>query len=368
MVKFQSILIMQNLNNLTIIIPTYNRQKFVLRNIMYWNNKEPQIIVLDGSVTSINDDLISSFGKNIKYFHLPLSFSERLNFVSNIITTEYSVLLGDDDFFIPSGLSACIDVLSNNQALNCCLGRALSYNFKEGNVVYDICYPEMSNYRIDADTPYDRVINHMAKYTCSTIYAVNRAKYLKIILKNLSNEIFEDACLVELFIEMSNAYMGKSIIIPDIMWFRSIENDTLYDKSKSTYENTWVDCNKKENLIATFNLLFKKYHPNFETKKMVSIGLEKYFLLENTNAFAKRRYILRPSFSIKFIAFYKYKIKYIFKLNLFKIILNHSILKQKNLDHVLYTLKNDSVKYNYFEIKELEQFIHKFYLFNYGRI
>ena len=359
---------MNNLNELTIIIPTYNRQNYVIRNINFWSNKEPQVIILDGSLNPIQEDVIINFGENINYIHLPLSFSERLGFVSDLITTKYSVLLGDDDLFLTSGLSKCIEILSKNENINCCLGRSLSFSYIKSDVYYDICYSEMRNYSIIDESPYDRVINHMSNYTCSTLYAVNRSHYFKKILKNLSKENFEDANLVELFIEMSNAYLGKSIIIPDIMWFRSIENDTLYDKSISTYQNIWLNSKKKEKLISTLNLIFNEYNPNFETNKMVAIGLENYFSLEKNNSFTKRRYIFNPSLIIKLVAFYKFKVKNLYKLKTLKETFDFTILKQKKLDHVLYTLKNDIVKYNFTEIKELEQFIHKFYLFTYGRI
>ena len=64
------------LKDLSIVIPTYNRQQYALRNIHYWSNRGPEIHVLDGSALPVRDELLSSVGPNIHYHHrYPLLFS-----------------------------------------------------------------------------------------------------------------------------------------------------------------------------------------------------------------------------------------------------------------------------------------------------
>jgi hypothetical protein len=53
------------LNNLTIVIFSYNRQKYLKRTIGYWSNYDVKLLVLDGSNTKLEDSYIEA--KNIKF-------------------------------------------------------------------------------------------------------------------------------------------------------------------------------------------------------------------------------------------------------------------------------------------------------------
>ena len=75
------------LKDLSIVIPTYNRQQYALRNIHYWSNRGPEIHVLDGSAVPVRDELLSSVGPNIHYHHWPISMIGRISKVREVLTT-----------------------------------------------------------------------------------------------------------------------------------------------------------------------------------------------------------------------------------------------------------------------------------------
>jgi len=52
------------LNKMTIVIPTYERLEFALRNMNFWSGKQVQVFVLDGSKQKISDKELEKFSEN----------------------------------------------------------------------------------------------------------------------------------------------------------------------------------------------------------------------------------------------------------------------------------------------------------------
>src|SRR5574337_94950 len=98
---------MSLLSKLTLVIPTYNRQRYVLRNMRYWSGSTVTVHVLDGSERPIPAEEMVGLAATINYHHLPISWLNRLGKVANLVQTEYAALLGDDEFFLPNALQAC---------------------------------------------------------------------------------------------------------------------------------------------------------------------------------------------------------------------------------------------------------------------
>ena len=131
------------LSQLTIIITTYNRKKFLLRSIQYWEDKKVNIIYLDGSKKKLDLSLINGLNRNIKYIHNPDSQYERISNVINFINTKYVMFGSDDEFYITSALRSCLNKLNNNPELNACGGICLGFNFQEGNIIGQIKYSKL---------------------------------------------------------------------------------------------------------------------------------------------------------------------------------------------------------------------------------
>ena len=68
------------LSELAVVIPSRNRQNFLLRSIKFWSKTNATIYIADGSKSSISNNIISSFNNNIKYYHSRLNLSERISF------------------------------------------------------------------------------------------------------------------------------------------------------------------------------------------------------------------------------------------------------------------------------------------------
>ncbi|MBC8283650.1 MAG: TIGR00180 family glycosyltransferase [Nitrospinae bacterium] len=225
---------MRNLKDLTIVIPTYNRPDFVKRSIIFWSGKLPSIIVLDGSLYSLDKEFLSSLGSNIKYFHYPkLVYQKRLKTIHQLVSTKYCMLHADDEFFLPSGLSECIKEIELHD-LVCCLGRCLEFDYKDSRINAQPWLPlhtPFDGYSLLDERPLVRISKHMHPYLCSTIYAVTKTDvFLNNISFNLKND--SEGIFHELSYGICSAYQGKSKVINTLSWLRSNENDPFYVKDR----------------------------------------------------------------------------------------------------------------------------------------
>lgn len=215
------------LSKLTIIIPTYKRHEYALRNIHFWSGKEVTLHILDGTDTSIPLDELNGIGSNIHYHHLPISIYDRFRKAVELIDTEYAVFQGDDEFFLPSALEQCITELERDEELVSCMGRCLLFHPESKGMYGRPAYTEMKEYAIMQDSPVERMVAHMNPYTCSTIYSVLRSPVWKQAIGSFTEQQFSVFSIEEYQVEMIVAFMGKSKVIPVLYWFRSDENPRI---------------------------------------------------------------------------------------------------------------------------------------------
>jgi glycosyltransferase domain-containing protein len=219
------------LTDLSLVIPTYNRQSHSIRQMLIWRDSQVKVHVFDGTSTPINSEIIKDNSRNIHYHHMPCSLEERLGKAAEIVDTPYVVLLGDDEFFIPSALENCVQQLAAYPDLVACIGRTMGFYRSNGKIYAAPAYLEMKNYKIEDQTPKERMMAHMAHYTPSTFYAVQRVDVWKNNMSLLASGRGKYSCpyVGEMQIELGTCYQGKSIVIDNLMWMRNKENAPIDD-------------------------------------------------------------------------------------------------------------------------------------------
>lgn len=234
---------MLDLSNLTLIIPTYTRQRDVLRLMKFWSDIQVNVHVLDGTDTSIKTDDLTGLGENVQYHHIPKSIEERIKLSLDLIDTPYVALLCDDEFFIPSALENCINYLKKNDAV-ACIGRCLNFRYSKKGIIASPMYTEMKNYKIEHPVASQRMIAHMSPYIPSTIYAVQHSDVWKNSMKILASDKYRFSCpyVGELQIELATCYQGKSIVMEDLMWLRNKDNKPINFKlyNRKLQFNEWI--------------------------------------------------------------------------------------------------------------------------------
>ena len=83
---------MSLLSKLTLVIPTYQRQRYALRNMRYWSGSEVTLHVLDGSEQPIPAEEMAGITANINYHHMPVSWIDRIEKAGNLVQTKYAAM------------------------------------------------------------------------------------------------------------------------------------------------------------------------------------------------------------------------------------------------------------------------------------
>lgn len=171
----------EQLKQLTVIIPTYERQDVLLRQVAYWGNSQATVVIVDGSSSPLPRDVLSAIGKllNLRYLYSPTPMHDRLRLASEHIQTPYAVMHGDDEFFLKSSLCRVIDRLDADSGLSACNGQSIGFKYVTqdgaGSVeYYDAGYTHW-RYAVEGGSAKDRLLFAMNSYNAATSYAVLRA-------------------------------------------------------------------------------------------------------------------------------------------------------------------------------------------------
>lgn len=276
-----------NLSRLTLIVPTRERYDFILRCMHYWVDEGPHLIILDGSAKPIEPANLDIFGSHIQYLHRPVGLYQRLSECLDLIHTEYVALAGDDEFYIPAAVTACIKELDRDGDLVACCGRALGFTPKNQSVVGSPQYSRLEDYAIDADSAEERIVQHMSDYVPSLIYAISRTAQWKTAWKYILQREFSFFAAGELQFEMFMAYAGRSKVVPELMWLRSLGEaepirgtDPSLD-TKKRFPGWWADTGKEkehEKFISVMSRGFSELLPSTsgDLGRTVVAGVEAY--------------------------------------------------------------------------------------------
>ena len=277
----------KQLTRLTLIIPTYERQDFALRLLNYWADKGPRLIVIDGSAKAINPEQLNFFGAHVQYLCRPVGMYQRLLEALDLVQTEFVALAGDDEFYVPSAVESCIHELDKDDGLVACCGRAIGFMPRNPLVLGRPQYPRLEGYAIDAGLPELRVVQHMREYVPSLIYAICRTSQWKTAWKYTLEKEFPFFAAGELQFEMSMAYVGRSKVIPELMWLRSygetepVRGTDLSLDDRKRIPAWWADSskvNEHEEFISVTSRGFNELLPTEggNLRDAVVVGIEAY--------------------------------------------------------------------------------------------
>jgi glycosyltransferase domain-containing protein len=274
------------LKKLTIVIPTYQRQPFMLRNMRYWSGKSVKVVYLDGSKVALDPSFLTQIESNIKYIHSPVGVYERLLSSIGFVDTEYVMLGCDDEFYIPSALNSCLIKLYSDSNFVACSGRAIGFGWSNDLVIGFNEYNKLKDLILDDPSPMVRLRKHFSNYIPAHIYAVCRSSTWKIAAKYIFSKEYNFFAASELQMEFLLSYAGKSLVIPELLWMRSDESPPLRGTSKSiipslTFFSWWFNKNdekekqdfiirmesackdidklNKENHVVDFHVIFETF-------------------------------------------------------------------------------------------------------------
>jgi len=307
------------LNKLTILILSYNRQKFAIRNMKYWSGTNVSVILIDGSQKKIDKDILSKFHKNIIYIHSPKDYVKRIKSFLYKIKTKYVILGCDDEFYIPSALNSCLKNLIKDRELSACGGFVWGFEFKNKLMLGFNAYPSLKKIFLSESDPNIRLQKHFSNYTTIHYYSVCRTDLFKIAIKEVfkkNSPVYDCYAMSEILLEFLICYSGKSKVIPELMTLRSGENiginslnpdekvgfNFFNKKILERFDYWWLDKNnklKKDQLINFVKLCCKKI--DSINRNMFPCNIANIF--ENYVKFLQKD---KKPFYIYFKSFYRY--------------------------------------------------------------
>lgn len=134
------------LSELTIIIPTYNRPLELERAVEYWRDTPVTVHILDGSDKPCFVVGVLPGAPNIRYHYfepneskvLSAGYKDRIRFAAQLPTTKFAALIGEDDFFVVSGLLASLKVLSESETICSVTGITVGFENLNGTTKWGL--------------------------------------------------------------------------------------------------------------------------------------------------------------------------------------------------------------------------------------
>jgi glycosyltransferase domain-containing protein len=247
-----------DLSDLTIIIPTYNRSAYLIRQIIYLSNSSASLIIADGSENKIDQKIIDRLKlfRDFEYIHsTDLSYVDRIKFSSKKIQSKYAMCLAEDDFLVFSSVQKALQVLGSDKLLSACFGQiaALDYN-KSKNKSYLIKYgSSLKNYSIRQNDPKERLLFAFNSYRSFSPYAVFRQNHFKEIWSRIDTSFCLE--LTEYEHAINTLLIGQITTIDELFWVRSQELESLDNKLDGSRKNNfkkWYTDKAFENDVKKF--------------------------------------------------------------------------------------------------------------------
>jgi len=322
---------------LTVVIVSRNRQKYLQRQIKFWTQMKCFVVALDGSENELNLNVFDDL-KYLRYIHLNKSVEHRLSVATLHIFTKYVMLMGDDDIFVPSAVLKCMSVLDLDSTVIAVAGTVKGFNYNNFSIdLFDVDPDFFRNGQLEGASNWDRLRWRKLNYDCSTIYSVFRKDAWTNIVEIFEGQPELSGNLTEVIFEFCAAYSGKTRVIDDLYWLRSFENEPQW----SSFEPVGKWLLKIDNKFR--NMLFTKLQENiFKEKKFIvnKIHLIKFLFylidfqleIESKRIGINKRFkwILLPALFIVANSSLKFKSLRNLTLSLSQVLVHHKDNKQKS--------------------------------------
>jgi glycosyltransferase domain-containing protein len=247
------------LSKLTVVIPTYNRQNYAVRNMRFWSGQGVTVHVMDGSDAPLSAHQLAGIDSNIHYHHKSCTFEERLEIAASYINTEYAMLCGDDEFQAPNGLIACIKFLEANNDYTSCCGRCVAFSVQKSKIELFPIKTGHATHFVNQQSASERIHYHISNFMTTTIYGVHRRDSFKFCISGMPKN-FSSPYVAETTFELLSAIYGKSAILSNMSWIRSSENKPVQknDYDRKYYLSHWYDDPSKVEEVEKYYFNLKQ--------------------------------------------------------------------------------------------------------------
>lgn len=160
--------------------------RYLVRALTFYREFNMHILLVDGAIES-RLQLVRDVGNpEIEYFHHPNQAAwERLQFGFEHVHTPYIKFLSIDDFFIPSGIDACISFLDNNPTYATAWGTSICFQENLFNLDYFLLDNWARVYDCISEDPLERIQYFWENCSYQCPYGVFRLEAYNLSLQAL---------------------------------------------------------------------------------------------------------------------------------------------------------------------------------------
>ena len=243
--------------DLTILIPTYERQHTLEKLVNYWSNTSFKIFILDGSKEKVKNNILNTY-PNIEYLHFRKqiedkecpqgSYYRRLCQGFNKVETKYTLIATDDDLFNIRAIEECLIALGKKDYFNSFSGFNYSCVFKKNTITLKREYKNSSFLTSGIKDPDIRASSFFYNYEPRYYYSISNTELSKSIFEILYRYQFLPIfAWGELFFEISMSLISCHNIVnlpfsirgvnTKIKRFKKVKhiNDCFFEKEISNH-------------------------------------------------------------------------------------------------------------------------------------
>ncbi len=279
------------LSQLTIVIPTYNRPLELERSIEYWRDTPVTVHILDGSDKPCFPVGVLPGAPNITYHYFETSESEvlsagykkRIRFASQLPTTRFSALIGEDDFFVISGLYASLKVLSESDTICSVTGISVGYENRNNAIKWGLRQVEArASKRCESSSVSDRLAPQQSGQTPIVYYGIFKTEtWKKVFTISYRYDFSSNLIGGERLVHANALALGPLKEIEQVLWLRRFNDvvrvnfEALNLNGRGAYDRYLRDKENRNEIRVYFGLLaeaIREGSPDWGKKKSMRLA------------------------------------------------------------------------------------------------
>ena len=278
------------LSQLTIVIPTYNRPLELERSIEYWRDTPVTVHILDGSDKPWFPVGVLPGAPNISYHYfepnesevLSAGYKKRIRFAAQLPTTRFSAMIGEDDFFVISGLYASLKILSESETICSVTGLSVGYENSNRETRWGLRNAERrASKNFESSSVSDRLEPQQSGETPIVYYGIFKTQTWKTVFA-LSYRYDFSSNLIggERLVHANALALGPMREIEEVLWLRRfyierVNLEALDSNRRGDYDRYLRDKENRNEIRNYFGLLaeaIREGSPDWSKKKSMRLA------------------------------------------------------------------------------------------------
>jgi hypothetical protein len=212
-------IINKELEKLTVVILSKDRNEELSQVINYWSKTPSTIVIIHDTQVPLDSN---NFSSNIFYVNSKDVILNRLEHALSYIFTPYTVISNDDEIILIDPLIKFISYLECEKNIEAVGGQVLAYNWAGNKLLASKIYPFLNNFSNTDRIPINRIMTTFDIKNVMDVTLVYRSEQFRNIVnctKNFSK--FTTPVMYETMFAFFSSYYCRSIRMKDIYWMRN---------------------------------------------------------------------------------------------------------------------------------------------------